>query len=201
MAKFLLLRIVCLLCVSALMTADIFAQVGNTPLETESKIIGKTASISISHISPKPDELPYPGQKFKIRVQLKGTKETERQLRIIFIKDGSLIDMSSFNAELNEHDVPTYEISLHAPLAEMVYQFMLYNPDGSALSSPRYSVRRNCIPNVELAQGEVKPEIVGVERLQKLVNEAKHLEQDLAGYEQVLNLLDGLQKQLGGRKE
>ncbi len=180
-----------------------FAQQSSTRevVASDKRVKDNSSLIGITHVAPRPDDIPYPGQKIQVRVQLKGTKETQRQLRMLLVRDGRLLDMSSFNAELNEMDLPTYQMSFNAPLAEMTYQFLLYNPDGSVTPSTRYSVRRNCVPNVALADGEVKPEIVGDERLQRLVNESKHLEQDLAGYEQVLSLLNGLHQQLAGDKQ
>jgi len=146
--------------------------------------------VALIHVPPKPEAFPYPGQTMNLVVRLNNTRNTGQKMRLLLVKDGRLMNIPPQEGFLNEHDQPTYEIPVPAPIAEMVYQFILPNPDGSTLISPRYSIRRNCIPNIDLAGTEPAAEVQGIERLQNLVNQAKDLENDLATYDRIAKVLE-----------
>ena len=149
-------------------------------------------AIGILHAPPKPNDLPYPGQPLTLVATLTNTRDTNFPMRIAVSRDGRFMEVPAKEAYLDKNDRPTYEVSVPAPIAELTYQMFVAQGEGHALSSPRYAVRRACIPQVELAAGDVPKDVQGMERLRKLVNESRSLENDLAGYQQVLKLLSDL---------
>lgn len=155
-------------------------------------------TISIVHTVPSPQELPYPGQPITLMARLTNTRETGRPLRVALVKDGKFLDLDAKEAYLDENDRPTYKAVIPAPIGDMSYQFILYAPDGTALISSRYQVRRNCLPNISLAEGEVPADVRGVERLRRLYLESEALKNDLIGYEQVLKVVAELQEAVKG---
>jgi hypothetical protein len=152
-------------------------------------------SFTIVHNPPQLKDLPYPGQPMKLVARLSNTRSTESKLRIALVKDGRFIEISAKPGFLNEYDQPTYEFTLPAPLALMTYQLLLYSPDGSVQVSPqRYMLRRNCVPDVDLAEYKIPPEVQGSDRLQAMVNQMNHLQKDMASYDQAQKLLDRLKE-------
>lgn len=142
------------------------------------------------HSAPKVEELPLPGRPLTLNVRLSGTKNTDLKLRTLVVRDGRTIDTFAPSAELNERDEPVYRISTYSPLAELSYQFVLYRENGSIEASPRYRIRRPCLPNVELTSTEKVGEGSGEARVVALVEQAKGLDRDLEAYERALLILD-----------
>ncbi len=166
-------------------------------LNAEAKKASQPAQVSLVHTPPKPDALPYPGQTVTLIARLLNTRDTTTKLVAAVVKDGKYIQIASKDAYLNEYDQPTYEISVPAPVGEMVYQLILFPRNGeNPAISPRYVARRTCLPNVELGDAKISPELRGYQKLEKLVSESRNLENDLAGYEKVMALIQELQQRV-----
>ena len=137
-------------------------------------------------------DLPAPGMPFVVKVKLSNTRETERRLRAFVVRDGRITDVPPLKSYLDEYDMPTYEIQLHAPFAELSYQFVLYNPDGTFTSTPRFSVRRPCIPFVDPNTIKLESKNQGEARLESLVRLARSLESEVASYDVANKLVEEL---------
>lgn len=153
--------------------------------------------IGFLHEPPKEDALPYPGQSMTISAGLSNTRETRHPLKAVISRDGRFMEVPAKEAYLDKFDRPIYEISFPAPVAEVSYQLFVVAGEEDVLASPRYIVRRSCIPQVSLATGEVPSSVQGTERLQKLIEESRALENDLKGYEESLELIEELKKVIG----
>ncbi len=136
--------------------------------------------------------LPAPGTPFIVKVKLSNTRETERRMRAFVVRDGRVTDIPPLKAYLDEYDMPTYEIQMHAPFAELSYQFVLYNPDGTFTSTPRFSVRRPCIPFVDPDTIKLESKNQGEARLESLVRLARSLESEVAAYDVATKLVEDL---------
>lgn len=156
------------------------------------------ASVSIVHIPPKAESLPLPAKMLTLEVKLSGTNRTNRKLRALVVRDGRLIDVALGNAQRNERDEPIYKLAIYSPLAELSYQFILYNPDGSVTGSERYVLRRTCLPNIELTDTTVPTDAKNRDLIETLVRQSKGLDRDLESYEKVYALLEELKGLIKG---
>lgn len=136
--------------------------------------------------------LPLPGAPIIVKAKLSNTKDTERRLRALVVRDGKLSDVAPLKSYLDEYDQPTYEMQFFSPLAELSYQFVLYNPDGSFSTTPRLSVRRNCIPFIDLNKIKLEPKSQGEARLEALVKLSRGLEREISTYDVALKIIDSL---------
>ena len=142
------------------------------------------------------DTLPMPGTPFIIKAVLSNTKDTERRMRAFIVRDGRVSDVAPLKAYLDENDQPTYEIQMHAPLAELSYQLVLYNPDGSFSVSRRISVRRPCVPYIDLSKIKLEPKSQGEARLETLIKLSRGLEREVSNYDVALKILEDLNERL-----
>lgn len=140
--------------------------------------------------------LPMPGAPFVIKAKLSNTKDTERRMRAFIIRDGRVTDVAPLKAYLDAYDQPTYEIQMYAPLAELTYQLILYNPDGTFTSSQRISVRRPCVPFIDLSKIKLEPKSQGEARLETLVKLSRGLEREISAYDISLKIIEDLQEKL-----
>jgi hypothetical protein len=140
--------------------------------------------------------LPMPGSSFTVKVKLSNTKDIDRRLRAFVVRDGRVSDVAPTRSYLDEYDQPTYEVEFFAPLAELAYQFVLYNPDGTFSTSRRISVRRPCVPYVDLDKVKLEPKTQGEARLSTLVKLSKSLEREITAYDTTDKLLDELAEKL-----
>lgn len=154
----------------------------------------KARPIKITHIAPRAKDLPAPGAPLKLSLQLEGVRDTERTVTAVVVQDGVMTKVAATGGFLNEYERPAFELALTAPLAELSYQFIVHSPDGTVTPSVRYSVRRPCLPEINLTKLDLPPEASGKERLTALVDSARGLEQDLDSYERALKTLGQLQE-------
>lgn len=146
----------------------------------------------ISHIPPKPSSLPAPGNQMELTITLKNTKDSERKLQAMIVKDGQLQNLVIPSGKFNVSDEPSYTFSFAAPLGELIYQFILYNPDGTFTISEKYSIRRSCIPDVTLAPDQIPDEIQGDKKILELIAQSQSLDRDIENFERVMKLLQEL---------
>jgi hypothetical protein len=154
------------------------------------------SSISIEHQPPRAEQLPFPGQPVVLDVAIRGTRAFTDPLRVLATIDGKLIDMRAEKSTLTEYDVPVYQVTLHAPVAALSYQFLLYRKDGTFISSDRFEVQRACLPSLAVSTSDTTPPGTGAEKVSALEVEAKRLERDGQGYRRTLKLLQQLQDHL-----
>jgi len=154
----------------------------------------RRGAIAILHQPPSVKELPYPGQTLELSAKLTNTRSTEGQMLVALVKDGRNMQILARPGYLNERDQPTYEFEFPSPTTEVDYQLLLQLPDGSVVASPKYAMRRSCIPNVQLAPSEISQDAQGSERLRQLVVQMNQLGDDLRSYDKALQLLQRLKE-------
>ena len=170
---------------------------GSINLETSYAQTGSPApAVNLLHTPLKAQSLPYPGQNLTITVKLSSSRDTNRKIVLMAVRDGKLMTVVSQPGFLDELDQPTYNFILPSPIGELSYNILLYTPDGGVQMSRRFLVRRSCIPDVQMADANIPQDLQGRERLQRLVRESASLKNDLSGYEKILALLDELQKKV-----
>lgn len=177
LASLLLIAVALAPCLARAATAD------PVPVEIYPEIIGL-------------QNLPMPGAPFVVKAKLSNTKDTERRLRAFIVRDGRVTDVAPLKAYLDANDEPTYEIQMYAPLAEISYQFVLYNPDGTFSTSQRISVRRPCVPYIDLTKLKLEPKSQGEARLETLIKLSRGLEREISSYDVSLKVLEDLQERL-----
>lgn len=100
--------------------------------------------ILINHTQLRNEEIPSPGELFKISVSLQGTKEVHPHIKVIMLLDGKLLEYPLGTGKLNSNNQPEFELLIPAPESELSYQFILPIKSGEVLSSKQFSYRRNC---------------------------------------------------------
>lgn len=150
----------------------------------------------ILHSPLKSGELPRPGEPFDITVYLKNTRDFESKLKTIVIRDGELMELPQIEGMLDINDTPKYSHTFYAPKYEISYQFILQTKDG-LVSSPRYQIKRSCVPSTELTKA---PDKKDSNEFLSLVTASQGLDRDIKGYNITLNVLTSLQKILGEKK-
>lgn len=154
------------------------------------------SAMTIAHKELTSADLPDPEVPMVIRFSLSNTRELERTVRALIVKDGRLIEIPLLKSYLNQRDWPTYEFQLNAPLVELNYQFVAYDGRGGAIVSNRYSVRRACLPALQLTDISNDPTKNPDEQLKILFDRSVRLSEEIEQYEQSLKTLDSLQKLL-----
>ena len=177
------LSIICLFALSVLLPCNSFAQ-------DKSKNL-----LQIFHKPFKAKMLPAPGNTVEINARLSGTKSTSMDLRAFMVLDGKFMDIPASKAFLNEYDTPVYQFKVHSPLAEVTYQFILTTKDSSRIVSKRYTLRRQCIPNINLP--DINEEMSVDEHAQALVTKAEVYERQIQAYNTALDLLEEISETLG----
>ncbi|NLF24868.1 MAG: hypothetical protein GX589_04325 [Deltaproteobacteria bacterium] len=152
--------------------------------------------VEIYHETPEPSEIPPPGEPLSINVQLLGSRDITMKMIAFLAIDGQLTQAPLENRYLNAYDRPEFSLKIHAPQTEMSYQFVLYKPDGKALSSVRYQLRRPCRLNTALSSAEEVAKLQGEERLNSLVVLARNLKLHSSAYAQAITLLQELKEMI-----
>ena len=179
---------------SSVLCVMIFLWSGARAASAEKRPGAKGASVKIAHIQPA---LKYPGELMTLIVTLKGTKDSERRLRAFIVRDGQILDLSLPSAQYNQQEEPYYEVPVYAPEGELLYLFLLYNPDGTVTASDRFYVRRPCLPSTDLASGKIDNSLQPDVKLKELVQQADDLSRDIKSYETILSMLKELYKMIG----
>jgi len=157
---------------------------------------GEAKPIAVKHIAPRPQDLPAPGGRLKLSLQLGNTREITQNVTALINLDGRLMNIAAGEGYLNEYDSPTFELETSSPAAEIAYQFVVRSSDGSMTSSKRYVVTRRCLPTVDLTNAVIPKEMQGNERLRTLVEATKSLERDLVYYDAALRSVSELKELL-----
>lgn len=131
-----------------------------------------------------------------LSAELQHTRDVDRGVRLLLVRDGRVVDVPILRSYLNEKDRPTYEYKLLAPLAEISYQFFLADASGSAVTTPRYTVRRKCLPSLKLTSTKSDGDSEQGQKAAALAAKAEALDQEIKQYDSAIAALDELEKLL-----
>ena len=151
-------------------------------------------AIEIYHEPPSGEELPAPAESLTLRVQIINTRDITMKMTAVISMDGRLTQVPLKNEYLNAYDHPEFSLSVSAPQGEMTYQFVLYLPDGTLLSSERYRIRRPCRLDTTLADPKEITKLRGDDRLGAVVTLARNLKLHADAYTQAIALLQELKE-------
>lgn len=147
---------------------------------------------SIRHKPMRSEELPPPGAPMVMVFDLPYADRVIARERLVVIRDGKLLDATLIEGAAPGRDTLSHNVVINAPLVELKYQAVVSYADGEVLSSPQYTLRRPCIPNIALSSIEDPGDSSIQERLTRYVQQSRDLEHDLSQYEQAIELLDAL---------
>lgn len=136
------------------------------------------------------NKLPFPGQTITLEAEVSNTRDFRLPVRLLAVRDGKFYEIAAPSGLLAASDHPQYKVEIPAPVAELVYQFVLMSPDGSVASSQRVSLRRKCIPNILPAFGELPDDVDGSERFNLLLTDNKRMELEIDNLERAAKLVD-----------
>jgi hypothetical protein len=139
--------------------------------------------ILMMHVAPAAQQLPLPGTEVELAVSLKNTRDLDRPLRAIVVRDGQRSEEIIPKATFNFKEEPTYKLVTESPLGELSYQFILYLGDGTAQASERYVVRRPCLPDVSIAPSSPGSDVQGDQRVLDMIQAKDALEREIKVYE------------------
>lgn len=151
---------------------------------------------NIVHTPIKSVQLPPPGTPMVINFDLSRIDGVIARERLLVIRDGKLLDVPLVEGPVEGRDTLSHNAELHAPLVELKYQAVITLADGKTFSSPYYTLRRSCVPNISLASIDDPADSSVSERLQRYVIQSRDLERDLTQYENAISLLESLVGQM-----
>ena len=153
-------------------------------------------SAAIRHTPPKNSQIPLPGVPIILSFDLSGISGVISRERLFVVRDGKLLDATLLEGPVEGAEQLAHNAVVHAPLVELTYWAAVTLADGSIVTSPHFTLRRSCVPNIALAPID-DPENSSIqERLTRYVQQSKDLEKDLAQYEQALELIESLVGQM-----
>ena len=144
----------------------------------------------------KSAELPSPGTPMVLSFDISAVPGVIARERLLVIRDGKLLDATLVEGPTEGSDELSHNATIHAPLVELKYRALITTSDGKVVTSPSYTLRRPCVPNLALSSIEDPPGSAIQERLARYLEQAQHLEKDLAQYEEALSLLESLVGQM-----
>lgn len=122
----------------------------------------------------------------KLSFQLRNTREITQTVNALVTLDGRLLNVIGGEGYLNEYDNPTFEVVTNSPAAEIAYQLIVRSSDGTPIVSPRYAVRRTCVPKLDLTDASIPRDVSGGDRLKALVETTRALEREMAYYDSAI---------------
>ncbi len=155
---------------------------------------------AIHHSPIKSAELPDPGTPMILSFDLSDISGVVARERLFVVRDGKLLDANLLEGPVEGSDELSHNATIHAPLVELKYWAVITMSDGAIITSPSYTLRRSCLPNLALASID-DPENSNIQdRLERYVRQSTSLERDLAQYEQAIALLESLVSQMSEEK-
>lgn len=154
----------------------------------------------ILHSPLKSAELPSPGTPFVLSFDLSRIEGVIARERLLVIRDGKLLDATLIEGPTEGSEELSHNATIHAPLVELKYRALITTADGKIITSPSYTLRRSCIPNLALSSIDDPAGAPLQERLARYLGQARHLEKDLAQYDEALSLLESLVGQMKEEK-
>jgi len=159
-------------------------------------LLAQSASNVMLHQQLTAAELPAPLQPFSLEVTLRGIRDIGLDIRAYVVRDGRVMDLFPVESSLSDYGDAVYRFDMSAPIAETSYQFILSRGDGTFEISQRYSIRRNCIPDLNLTVLDSENSTTGQERLIALLQQTKGLERDIEQYERASQILQDIKELL-----
>jgi len=159
-------------------------------------LLAQSTSSVMVHRQLTAAELPAPLQPFSLEVTLRGIRDIGLDIRAYVVRDGRVMDLFPVNSYLSDYGDAVYSFDMSAPLAETSYQFFLSRGDGTFDISKRYSIRRDCLPDVKLTVIDSEHSPIGQERLVALLQQTKGLERDIEQYERASQILQDIKELL-----
>jgi len=157
----------------------------------------QSPKVRLEHSPPMAKDLPAPGSPLTLKVRLKGTRNLDQTLRAFISSDGRVSDHTIPSAKFNQSEEIEYELTFPAPIAGVSYQFALHLADGSqSITTNRYEILRDCIPNIDLAPENLPEKLKSDERLLLMVKQSRDLERDDQNYQRVLTLLKEIREMI-----
>jgi hypothetical protein len=152
----------------------------------------------IGHTPLRSNQLPEPGTAITLSFIPDALPGVIARERLLVIRDGKMLDVPLVEGPIEGKDQLAHNAIVHAPLAELSYQALITLADGTVVTSPRYTLKRNCLPNIALATLDDPQESSVKERLERYVIQARELERELTQYDIAIGLVESL---LGQMKE
>jgi hypothetical protein len=149
-------------------------------------------AVSLAHSAPLPEELPFPGSPMQLAVTLLNSRNSQLSVRAFVVRDGKLMTIDLKNVSTDPYERVVYWSNINAPLGEISYRFILSGPTGIMATSERYSVQRECRPNVETIDANLSESITGNSKLKIQQKQATALQDELKNYELAIKLLEEL---------
>lgn len=153
-------------------------------------------ALDISHTPPKPSELPSPGKTLSLTAMLKRNPAfADSRMNAIIVSDGRLMEIQNREPTFDDQDRLKFTVDIPAPITELAYQFVLFDSKGSSTISRRYSVKRECIPDIKLTSLERTSQDSGTQgEVVALVEQSSGLEKDIGLYESAVSILSQIQQ-------
>jgi hypothetical protein len=155
--------------------------------------------IVMQHLPTEANDLPSPGDPLIVSVVVNNTKSVDLPLRALFVIDGNLTPVALKRAYLNRFDEPTYEFELPSPVAEMSYQFVLPQDNAAPITTKRFIVQRECVPRELDLLPQIETTSDGSARMRLQIEKSESLRIEIRRYEQLLSLLDEIDKLTDGK--
>jgi hypothetical protein len=146
--------------------------------------------IELVHRAPDLREQPAGRSWVPIILELHNTKDIDLKVRLVGSRDGRFMDVTLPRGALNAADIPTYQMEVPAPLAAMTYQFVVHQPDGSLITSKRFTMQRACVQNYKVEIPESDPNGVFKRKVAGIVAQAGSLERDLGYLDAAVKILE-----------
>jgi hypothetical protein len=146
--------------------------------------------IVIHHVPPAAESMPGPLVPVILKVHLQNTQDPGLNVHALVVRDGRLLKASSRKSYIDKNGLPAYEFVIEAPLSRMSYQFILETDWGERSFSPRFSMARACLPDIDLVNLDAQAPEETREKLVYLLEVSDGLQNDIAHYQRALELLN-----------
>lgn len=146
----------------------------------------------IRHVPMRSAELPPPGSPILLIFDLPPGERVIARERLLVVRDGRLLDATLIEGAAPDRDTLSHNVEINSPLVELKYQAIITYTDGEVLTSPQYTLRRPCVPNITLSSIDDPGDSSVQERLKRYVQQSRDLERDLSQYENAIELLESL---------
>ena len=156
-----------------------------------------SAAQVIYHHTPTGTEIPNPGAVMTLKFEVTDSRDLERPVRLMLVRDGRMIEIPLSQSYLDERDHPTFEFQVNAPIADIYYQLYVYDKKGGnpIVSSP-YGFRRPCLPQIDLVDAKLDPKLAPIDQVRNSYAQSQVLGQEVEEYQKALHTLQDLQELL-----
>jgi hypothetical protein len=154
-------------------------------------------SLTINHLSPK--SLPAPGTPLTLTVDINGTKDASRTMRLLAVLDGVSSELTVAEGTFSTKEIPSYSFSVISPLRELRYQFISQGAAGDLAASATYALRQPCVVNQQDTESDL-PSAEKEGHAERIVALTRNLEQELAALEEARRSLGEIKMLLRSKR-